>query len=47
MHKTYRHVVHGGNGCEWADAGRKLVRVGESELKMSGSELKMSGSGWE
>ena len=47
MHKAYRDVVQGGNGCEWVDAGWKLVRDGRSGLKMSWSGLKMSGSGWE
>ena len=48
MHnKAYRHVAHRGNGCEWVDAGQKLVRVGGRGLKMNGSDLKMSGSGWD
>ena len=47
MHKAYRHVVHGENGCEWVDAGWKLVRVGGSGLKISRSRLKMNESGWE
>ena len=47
MHKGYRHVAHGGNGCKWVNAGLKLVRVIGIELKMSGSGLKMCGSGWE
>ena len=32
--------MHGENGCEWVDAGWKLVRGG-------GSGLRMSGSGWD
>ena len=47
MHKAYRHVVHGGNECEWVDASCSFVRVGESGLKMCTSRLQMNGSGWE
>ena len=47
MHSAYRHIVHGRNGCEWVNAGWKLVRDVGSSLTMSGSGLKMSRSGWE
>ena len=52
MHPAHRHIVHGRNGCQWVNAGWKLVRVVGSGLKMSGSGLKLvdvggSGSGWE
>ena len=49
MHKAYGHVLHEGNGCEWVDAGWKLVRVGGIGLKMSENGLKwveVGGSGW-
>ena len=45
MHKVYRYVVHGINGCEWIDRGWKLVRFGKSGLKMNESGLKMNGTG--
>ena len=50
MHEAWRHVVHGGNGCEWVDVGYKLVRIGGSGLKMSRSEwewMRVGQSGWE
>lgn len=46
VHKANRHVLHGGNGCEWVDPGLKLVTVGGNGLKMSGNGIKMSESGW-
>ena len=45
MHKVYRYVVHGINGCELVDRGWKLVRFGRSGLKMNESGLKMNGTG--
>ena len=33
VHKANRHVLHGGNGCEWVDPDLKLVTVGGNGLK--------------
>ena len=47
MHKVYRYVVHGKNGCEWVDVDWKLVIVGGNGLKMSESGLEVGGSRWD